>query len=324
MLVLILDTKTAMEGVRDGIDLCIRTLIPSLFPFFVLSGLLTGTLTGRSIRVLRHLGRLCGIPEGAESLLAVGFLGGYPVGAQNVGQAYRSGQLSRNDAERMLAFCNNAGPSFLFGMVGPMFSDGKIPWILWGVHIFSALLTGIITAEKKQISDVSVQPKSVTLTTALERAVKSMALVCGWVVLFRMLLQFLDRWTLWLLPAGAQVLVSGLLELSNGCVGLAAIENEGARFVLAGVMLALGGLSVTMQTASAASGLSLGRYLPGKLVQSCLSFLLCVMLQVLFPAGQRFRCHSLLLSVVMLLTAVFCMILRRNKKISSIPAASGV
>ena len=35
MLVLILDSKTALAGAREGIDLCIRTVIPSLFPFFL-------------------------------------------------------------------------------------------------------------------------------------------------------------------------------------------------------------------------------------------------------------------------------------------------
>lgn len=77
MLLLILDSRTAMEGVRDGIDLCIRTLIPSLFPFFIFSGLLTAAMNGRPIGILRPVCRLCGIPEGAESLLAVGFL--YPI-----------------------------------------------------------------------------------------------------------------------------------------------------------------------------------------------------------------------------------------------------
>ena len=37
MLALILDGRTAIEGARQGIGLCLRTVIPSLFPFFVLS-----------------------------------------------------------------------------------------------------------------------------------------------------------------------------------------------------------------------------------------------------------------------------------------------
>ena len=61
MLLLIFDSKTALEGARAGIDLCIRTVIPSLFPFFVLSMVLTGALMGTSLLWLRPIGALCGV-----------------------------------------------------------------------------------------------------------------------------------------------------------------------------------------------------------------------------------------------------------------------
>ena len=67
MLALILDGRTAIDGARQGIELCLRTVIPSLFPFFVLSILLTSSLLGSSLAVLRPLGRLFGMPDGAES-----------------------------------------------------------------------------------------------------------------------------------------------------------------------------------------------------------------------------------------------------------------
>ena len=87
LLVLILDAKTALQGARQGVELCLKTVIPSLFPFFVLSILLTSSLLGSRIPLLRPLGRLCGVPKGAESLLIPAFLGGYPVGAQSVPEA---------------------------------------------------------------------------------------------------------------------------------------------------------------------------------------------------------------------------------------------
>ena len=67
MLVFILDSKTALSGANEGVQLCIRTVIPSLFPFFVLSALMTGALMGTSLRGLRPLCRLMKMPVGAES-----------------------------------------------------------------------------------------------------------------------------------------------------------------------------------------------------------------------------------------------------------------
>ena len=76
ILILILDSKTALRGAAESIDLCVRTVIPSLFPFFLLSGILVKSLMGNKFPLLRPIGRLLGIPEGAESLLISGFLGG--------------------------------------------------------------------------------------------------------------------------------------------------------------------------------------------------------------------------------------------------------
>lgn len=290
MALLILDSKTALSGAAEGIDLCLRVVIPSLFPFFFLSILLSSTLVGRTVPLLSSLGRLLGIPRGAETLLLSGFLGGYPVGAQCVAQANQAGQLSDKDARRMLGFCSNAGPAFLFGMAGQLFDRGGAVWLLWAIHIFSALLVGALLPGKSQ-SQAQIPPsRPVSPSQALTRAIKAMANVCGWVILFRVILTIGKRWILWLLPEALQVTLSGVLELSNGVISLFSISNPGQRFVLCSVFLAFGGLCVLMQTLSVTGHLGLGAYLPGKLLQSGFSFLLSAFAQpLLFPAEARWE-----------------------------------
>ena len=46
MLLLILDSGTALEGAKEGLVLCVSSVIPALLPFWVLSSLLTGSLWG--------------------------------------------------------------------------------------------------------------------------------------------------------------------------------------------------------------------------------------------------------------------------------------
>lgn len=276
MLILILDGKTALEGARDGIELCMRTVIPSLFPFFILSIMLTSAFTGTDLLFLRPIGRLCGVPQGAESLLISGFLGGYPVGAQCVCAAFNAGQIQKRDAERMLAFCNNAGPAFLFGMVASMFPSRRFAWALWGIHIVSALGVSLVLS----VGDSSDAKMSCTskksLPSALNAAIRVMAAVCGWVVLFRVILAFLDQWVFWALTPEIRILLTGLLELSNGCCELGSVADPSVRFPICSVMLAFGGLCVTLQTVSVTRGLSLRSYFRGKLLQTALSLLICL------------------------------------------------
>lgn len=296
MLVLILDGKTGLEGAGEGIRLCLFSVIPALFPFLILSMVLTHGLTGAHIPVLRPLGRLVGIPKGAESLLAVGLLGGYPVGAQSVAQLYQQGQISVKDAKRMLGFCSNAGPAFLFGIVGTQLSHPVDAWKLWIIHILSAILVGMILPGRTREPIPCTQSKPPSLTKTLTDGVHIMAQICGWVVLFRVLISFLRKWVLWLLPTDLQILVIGLLELTNGCLTLSEISSQGLQLVLASVMLSFGGLCVMMQTLSVTNTLGFGMYLKGKLLQTAFS----VLLSVLAAASGMFPL------TVLALTAIVC------------------
>lgn len=276
MLVLILDSKTALDGAVQGLELCIRTVIPSLFPFILLSNVLTGAFSGIPLPVLRPLGKLFSLPEGAEPLLIPAFLGGYPVGAQSIGAAYTAGQLGKEDAQRLLAFCNNAGPSFLFGMAGAMFPRSWMVWALWGIQIISALMVSFLFPCHAGVSKTTLSRESSRAPMA--SAVAVMGTICGWVVIFRVGIAFLDRWFLWLLPAEARVAVMGILELSNGCCALGAVESIPTRFVLCSAFLSFGGLCVTMQTQSVIPGLSIRNYLIGKGLQCIFSLLLAMSL----------------------------------------------
>lgn len=288
MLLLILDARTAAAGAKAGIELCLGTVVPSLLPFFILSMLLTSSLLGRGGRLMRPLGKFCGMPGGSESLLVVGLLGGYPVGAQNISQAKDSGSLSEEDSRILLGFCNNAGPAFIFGIAGCQFSQKWMGWLLWGIHILSALLTARVL-RRPHTGAASVVPRTpLSLSEALEKALRVMASVCGWVVLFRVVIAFLEKWLLWRAPETDKVLCSGLLELSNGCLMLGSIENTGLRMILCSLFLAFGGLCVTMQTISVTPGIRRTNYFLGKLCQTAFSgsFACCAQFWLL-PEDQR-------------------------------------
>ncbi len=319
MTLLILDTRTALTGASDGVDICIRTVIPSLFPFFVIASFLTGMLSGAKFTLMRPLCKLLGIPYGAESFLLIGLLGGYPVGAQCIAQAYEDGALPGEDAKRMLGFCSNAGPAFLFGMAGHLFTSPWCPWILWLIHIVSALIVGIVLRQVPSSPFCRCTGRKVSFPNALRRGIRSMAEVCAWVILFRVVIAFSQRWFLWLLPQTAQAVIFGLLELSNGCISLAVIPAESVRFILCAFFLGCGGLCVGMQTMSVVGKLGTGAYFPGKLLQSTCSLLAAIMIQrMIFPQSQQAAIPPALIAALLAGIAAFTVvILRKNKKRSS-------
>lgn len=277
MLILILDGKTALNGAREGIEMCLRVVIPSLFPFFFFSNLITSSFWGIKLKIMRLPGSIFQIPEGAESLLIPAFWGGYPAGAKSISDAYQNGQLPKQEARRLLAFCNNPGPAFIFGMVSAAFTEKWVPWAIWGIQILGAVCAANWfhpTIQRAGISSV----KSQSVSSAMNQSVTVMITVCGWVVFFRILLAFLDRWLFWLLPDFPRIIISGLLELSNGCCMLSSIPDFGLRFLIANVLLSAGGLCVTMQTMSAVSGVPTDLYFCGKAIQIIAGMLLSLLI----------------------------------------------
>lgn len=299
MLALIFDSRAALEGARQGVQLCLSVVIPSLFPFFLLSGVVTGAFGGSAPRLLLPVARLLGIPRGGEALVVSTLLGGYPAGAQAVAQAVRQKQVSREQGEALLPLCNQPGPAFLFGMVGVLFPGRYVPWALWGIVLLSAGLTARIMRPAPVAVALPNGAGECCLREVFGKSLSAMGSVCGWVVLFRVVLTLEARWLGWLLPGDVQAAVAGVLELSNGCLLLASVADLRLRFCLAAAMLSFGGLCVALQTQAVAPGLSLGRYFLGKLLQgtlalglaACLSwglgFVVWGILGVSLLAGQK-------------------------------------
>ena len=327
LLVLILDANTALSGATYGVEICVRTLIPSLFPFFVLSVLLTNVFAGVKIPLLTYLGKMIGIPVGAESILVAGFLGGYPVGAQCIGQAYQAGQIKKQDALHMLAFCNNAGPAFLFGMAGTLFTEQRIPFVLWIIHILSAISVGVLFSRQAEGQMEILPAQPISQSQAVNMALRSMALVCGWVVLFRVLLSFLQRWLFWLLPGPICVFLSGILELANGCMELNRLPEEELRFLLVSIFLGFGGMCVGMQTCGILGqcGLNSGRYFPGKILHGIISGLMAwLVIPLVFPDSTIPMFRMVWFPSGLLLISYAHGFLKFRKNNSSIPSKAGV
>ena len=307
MLMLILDSRGAAQAATEGIELCIRAVIPSLFPFFLLSGFLTGNLQGG-----RWIAKLFRCPENCGSILLTALLGGYPIGARLAAQEYNSKNLSKEQADRLLMFCSQAGPSFLFGITAGQLGRPHLAWLLWIILLLSSLSVAWIIPHSTEVPTRKMETKKLTLTDAMYASIKAMASVCGWVVVFSVLMAFLKRWFLWLLPEAWQVPLCGLLELTNGCLMLEKVDSPLLRFLIASLMLNFGGLCVLMQTASVTEGLSLGRYILGKLLQTIFAVLYTL----------AFMGYPGLLLVVFLLFFGIKLINGRNN--SSIPVKLGV
>lgn len=254
----------AAQAVRDGLALCAGSVIPALFPFLAVSGLLTALDAGAS-PALGPLARLLGCSRAGARAFLLGLTGSYPVGARTVAQLYRRGGISRREACRLLLFSNNCGPAFILGVAGlGCFGSLRAGVLLWGVHILAALV--IALALPRRAAEPPERPGSVparpplvpALIAAVRDAAGTMVYICGFVVFFLVLLRVMGRVT-----GLSHPVLSGAVELTQGIL---ALPHTRRGFVWAAGLLGWGGLSVHGQSAAVLSGtdLPMGPYLAAK------------------------------------------------------------
>lgn len=281
---LLWDAAGAAETVRRGTELCLASVIPALFPFFVVSSLLVSLGAGRAAHILERPFRAlfrCGGAGAAAFLL--GMLGGYPVGAATVASLVRQGDVSPAEGRRLLAFCSNAGPSFIIGVAGlTVFGSARTGAYLYLIHIAAAMAAGFLLRGRRAVTGGTYHPPArpgliSAFLSAVQGAASAMGRVCAFVVFFLVLLSLTERLT-GPLPPGA----AGFLELTNGVLRLSPTRTG---FITAAALLGWGGLSVHCQTASVLDGTNvpLDRYFLGKALQSLLSALLAAAVWHVIP-----------------------------------------
>ena len=281
MVLLILDSRAAARSALEAMELCRKTLIPTLFPLLVLSSLLVPKLSSLRIPLFS---RLLMIPAGSEAIVLLGCAGGFPVGAACIAQAVETGGLSKKDANRMLGLCSFCGPAFLFGVIGSLFSLPEAA-VLFIIQLETALLVGAFWPGEPG-SAYAPPRNSVDLPAAVRRSVSSMASVCAWVMLSGVAAGFLDRWLFPLLPSPLGPVLTGLLELTNGVFSLYALPAD-LRFLFCAVFVCFGGVSVLLQIGglAAAAGLSMSECIRQKAVQALLGGFLALLFRRLGPAA---------------------------------------
>jgi sporulation integral membrane protein YlbJ len=255
------------NGVSRGLSVCSAVIIPTLYPFMILAGILTDSpLCTRPNKFMGAITqRLFCLPACCGTAILLSFVGGYPAGAIAIGQLREKGHITANQAQRMTLFCVNGGPGFIVSTVGAgLLGSTRAGWLLFSAHAITSFGMGILLGRQKRIQNVEERPAAVNSPRPFARTVQdtcgALLTMCGFVVLAT---AGLSVWEASGLPAVLQSIThvpattwstaaATLTEVSCGCI---AIVGGGtlAPFWLC-LCLGWGGLSVQGQLAIALKG----------------------------------------------------------------------
>ena len=144
---LVLMSGTVLAAAKNGLTLWSCVIVPSLFPFFVVAGVINATGFVRTSGILFEplMRPLFNVPGSASYALAMGIASGYPVGAKITSDLRIDGTLTKTEAERLLAFTNNSGPLYIIGAVGTtMYKSTDIGLFLFLCHFAACITVGLL------------------------------------------------------------------------------------------------------------------------------------------------------------------------------------
>ena len=275
----------ATDRMREGLSLCARAVLPSLFPFMVLSELLVASGAGEWLLspLARPLGKLLGLSHTGCCALVLGLACGFPMGVRSALLSFEKGTLSRTECERVLACSSIPSAAFLVSTVGgALWGNVNFGVLLYAFAVFSALLSGFFVyvmqkRPKKELDFSSARPRisirfdAQMLTAAMKNATLNTLLICAYVVFFFTLTGavslILGRFGA---SKSTHAILSALLELSGGVSASARLADRRVAMVLTGAAVGWSGVSIHCQMLSLCDGhnISLRPYLAAKLMQA--------------------------------------------------------
>ena len=218
---LVVFSSSNLTATKNGLTLWATCVVPSLFPFFVITNLLSHTKVVSVIGKLldKFMRPLFNVPGIGGFAFVMGLISGYPVGAKIVADFREKGLVSQDEGERLLAFTNNSGPLFILSSVGiALFGDTKTGLLLLGTHILACITVGIIFArfskknkfensydtiknkfERKNDSQ-SCNSENITfknlgevLTSNINSSISAILMIGGFVVIFSVIISILNQ-----------------------------------------------------------------------------------------------------------------------------------
>ncbi len=269
-----------VEFAIKGLDLCGRSIIPSLFPFIVFSDMLINSRVFDNLPEFfgRTFEKLFKINRSAFGAFLIGMLCGFPLGLKYACDLYKRRSITKEECERLICFVNNTGPSFVIAGIGVAMRESvREGTAIYLLQIFSATVFGVILSLNKNYISAEKQQEHIYKDFSFSEAVKVSALnsiyICGFITFFSIISGFVG------VISDNSILkctFSIFLEIGNASLLCSRLDNTALSFAMTAAAVSFSGLSVHMQSKIFLNevDISVKKYYLCKFLQGGFSFLL--------------------------------------------------
>lgn len=262
----------------EGLRLSFNTVIPSVFPFLIISEIFTTLL----------INSLSGVKNRKIYLIATlfcGYLCGFPISAQVAERFYKSGIFSITDCEKSCAFGSLPSLPFCIGVIGNSMLGSKnfglLIWMICASVGFAIIIIEPKVDNKTTFMDV-IPRQRLCFVETVKRSIFAVLNISAFVTLFTVLSGFLK---ILIKSALIQTIIIPFIEITNACLILNKnLENSILKYPMISAACSLSGACVLCQILSIFENtdFSIVRYIKLKLLYSIVSLILTLIIVIIF------------------------------------------
>ena len=255
---LLINKTIIYSSIMYALNLWVESLVPALFPFFIISDILINYNIMEYIpKIIKECcKRLFNISDNMLIILLLSLISGFPSNARNTRTLYDKGMISLDEANHIMIFSHFANPIFILITIAEFFFHNKqMGIILLIAHYGSNLLLGILFRNKFKHNERVKYKQENNLNfgelfiLAIQKAIDTILMICGIVVVFSMLATIVVN--TFSFNAYNEMMVKGLFEITIGMQALSNLPiNLVYKAVIASCILSFGGISVHVQVLS--------------------------------------------------------------------------
>lgn len=305
LFLLVLYPYQSLNSAKEGINLWLFVVVPSLLPFFIINDMLISLKVPENIsRIFTPLAKYLFNTSGYGAYVFImSLFSGYPAGAKITAKLIENKKITVEEGERILSFSSTSGPLFIIGAVGTgMLKNSSLGYFLFISHILGAITNGFMYKlfyRKKNIYcnvELSNENFNGRVGEILSKSISDSLITCGfiggYIILFSVIITLFENIDFFIILNSLLVLFSipqnisnyictlfqSSIEISNGCKIISNLGSSlSTKMILISFIISFSGFSIIGQVTSILSKtkININKYIFFKFTHGIFSAIIC-------------------------------------------------
>ncbi len=282
LIMLVIYSKDTSETIKYCLEVCTKTLIPSMFAYmvlctFLIKSKLSVVITTPLWYLLRGIIKL---DISTFSIFVLSLIAGYPVGIKMLKELISQNKNYSEIAKYISPVCYASGPAFITGIVGNVIYNNAIAgYIVFFSCTLSNILGAVFLTRKEKTKKVAHKEEIIingnAITDVILSSAKAMLMVCLSMILFNIVIMFIEAILIGHISINGQLIyIKAFIEVTGICCFDASVPLWLTTF-----FISFGGLCVIFQLYLISDGdLKLSRFVLIRILLSLLSSAICFLI----------------------------------------------